>query len=256
MVPLVSTHETTVTMPITLPDGRPVVVSYPRAIDVADLGVRIQSTVEWPVSFQEAGGLRCCHREVNLSYGTVADLYPNAVPAAVYPGAHGSKVLLLHASQRRAPPVPYTSADQLVFQFGGWVAEVWTTVPGSEDRIEPLTEQQQAVWAMNLRAQTRKDGFVVLQPQPPLQPGAPNEVFVYFGDDPHLGGTGTGLLLSPFYCGRPESQTDHRTTRTDADGTTVTWCDPVTGWFVQARGPAAFTTTIATGLELHDAPLQ
>jgi hypothetical protein len=254
MVPLVSTHDTTVTMPITLPDGRRVIVSYPSAIDVAGLGVRIQTTVDWPASFVGAGDLQCCHREVNLSYGTVADLYPNAIAAAVYPGAHGSKVLLFHASQRRAPPVPYANADQLVFQFGRWVAEVWTSVPGAEDRIEPLTEQQQAVWATNLRAETRKDGFVVLQPQAPLQPGAPNAVFVYFGDDPIRGGTGTGLMLSPFYCGRPESPTEHRTTRTDPDGTTVVWCDPATGFAVDARGPTTFTTSIAIGLELHAAP--
>ena len=90
------------------------------------------------------------------------------------------------------------TGSQLVFQFGRWVAEVWTSVPGSEHNIEPLTEQQQAVWAMNLRAETRKDGFVVLQPQRPLQPGPAKEVFVSFGDNPISGGTGTGLFLSPF----------------------------------------------------------
>jgi hypothetical protein len=195
MVPLVSTHDATVTMPISLPNGRRVVVSYPGAVDVAGLGVRFQTTLDWPVSVAGTGGLRCCHREINLSYGTVADLYPNAIAAAVYPGSNGSKVFLFRASQRRVPPVPYADADQLVFQFGRWVAEVWTSVPGAEDRIEPLTVQQQAVWATNLRAETRNDGFVVLHPQPPLQEGAANVVFVYFGDDPVRGGTGTGLLL-------------------------------------------------------------
>jgi hypothetical protein len=251
MVPTVSTHDTTVTMPITLPDGRRVIVSYPSAIDVADLGVTIASAVDWPVGSQVAGEVECCDRIVGLTYATVADLYPNAIPVAVYPGAHGSKVLLFHALQRRIPPQPYLDADQLVFQFGHWVAEVWTTRPG-HDQPGSMTQQQQTTWALSLAGVVQRDGFVVLHPNDPLQPGSPKELWVHFGDDTNLGGTGTGVLLSPFYCGRPESPTEHRTTRTDADGTTVTWCDPATGFAVQARGPTTFTATSASGLELHD----
>ena len=75
--------------------------------------------------------------------------------------------------------------------------------------------------------------------------------FVYFGDNTAPGAT--TLLLSPFYCGRPESPSDRRTTASNTDGTTVLWCDPTTGFVVRAYGPAGFTTAVATSLELRDA---
>ena len=86
MVPMVSTHDTTITMPITLPDGRRVTVSYPKAIDVADLGVMFSIRVNWPVDAHDSGNGECCDRTVILSYAAIADLYPNAVPVAEYPG--------------------------------------------------------------------------------------------------------------------------------------------------------------------------
>ena len=250
MVPTVSTSGATTTMTVTMLDGRRYTVTYPATVDIAGLGLTMSTSMSWPVGPRTAQRQPCCDRTVSLSYTTVADLYPDAVPVAVYPGTHGTKVFLFHATQRRVPAAPYTTADELVFQFGSWVAEVWTAVPGSEATIEPMNTEQQRTWAANLQADARDDGTIVLHPNSPLHAGPPAENFVSFGDHTLIGAT--RLELTPFYCTDTNSQTDTRR-RTIGPGSiaTVAWCDATTGLFVGATGPATFTEPIATSLQLH-----
>jgi hypothetical protein len=256
MIPATRVLGNTVVLPITMPDGRHYELSYPADVDIASLGLRMFAQVDWPVTPQGASAppMQCCDREFMLSYTTVAELYPGATPVRSYPAADGSSVLLFHGAQRRTPPSPYPTGDYLVFQFGPWVAEVWTGVPTSYAVVTPLDEAQRATWASQLRAVVDPDGFLVLQPQAPLQLGDPKYVQVLFGDNANTNTAGTASVsLSQFYCGESGSDTEVRRSFGAAHAESgIAWCDPVTGFHVGAEGSTAFTSAIGTGLVLKE----
>ncbi|MEO8692917.1 MAG: hypothetical protein ABI658_05335 [Acidimicrobiales bacterium] len=250
MIPATGRDGTTVRLPITLPDGRRYELRYPDSIDLAALGVRIYTTVDWPLRGAGTGPLLCCSREFTLTYATIAELYPGAIPLASYRGADGAPVLLFHAAQRTSTPSPYTTADYLVFQLGPWVAEVWDNVPASAN-VEPLDEQQRGTWASQLRAHIDPDGFVVLQPEAPLHLGDPKAVQILIGDTYSVG---PYVMLSQFFCGQPESDSEVRRTFVSGAESGVAWCDPAYGFHVSAAGSTAFTKAIADAFEIRELP--
>jgi hypothetical protein len=246
MIPATREESGVTVLPITLPDGRHYELVYPSRVDVAALGVQLYWAVRWPVSKNAIGYTTCCDREVVLTYSTVAALYPNAAPVATYPGADANVVYLFHSTQRRSLRTPDDTGDYLVYQFGAWVAEISAAVGGPY--LVALDEDQRRTYARSLHGSVDAGGFVQLQPQAPLSADDPKTVQVVFGK---LMTGATFVDLSQFYCGQAESDTDKRRFVAFAGETTVSWCDPVTGFHVSATGPDEFAQTIATALILR-----
>jgi hypothetical protein len=127
---------------------------------------------------------------------------------------------------------------------------VWDSVPPSTN-IEPLDEEQRSTWASHLRAYIDADGFVVLQPEAPLHLGDPKAVQILI-DDTY--GVAPHVMLSQFFCGQPESDSETRRSFGSGAESGVAWCDPAHGFHVSAVGPTAFTTAIANGLAIRELP--
>ena len=250
MIPATHLDGDSVVVPLTTPDGRHFELRYPRTVDIASLGLAVFATVDWPVTAGGTGPNQCCSREINFTYATIADLYPDAVPVAQYQGANGSTVKLFHAAQRRTAPNPYPTADYLVFQFGPWVAEVWDNVPADYAKVTPLDDAQRRTWASLLAARIDAAGFVVIEPQTPLRTGDPKTVQLAFG---RLEKNASSLNLSQFYCDDPGSDTPvHRRFSDSATGGEgVAWCDATTGMHILAEGTTPLVDAIDTGLTIR-----
>jgi hypothetical protein len=182
---------------MTLLDGRRMELRYPRRLEFARLGLRVGTSVDWPV---RRDPLRCCGRVIGAQFTTIAKVYRGAKPIKVYSGARGRRVPYYRASDAGQT----VALNYLVFQFGPWMVEVYDVQrPGDfEDR---MTDTERARWARNFDGHVGRDGFLVLKARKPLQ--LQHDFTLVLG----LGAAGTTQVeISSNSCGMPESDTAER----------------------------------------------
>lgn len=233
MVPVVSVDQGTATLHATLPNGTVVMLTYPADLDLAGLGAQVYATVQLPDPAAATAMYQCCSYSVAFSYASVADLYPSATPASTYDGARGAIVRLFHPSQRRTPPYG-DRADQLVFTFGRWVAEI-PVVRGLQREPERID------LVANLHADIQPDGFPVLRESVDLRRGPEMGTGITFGD----AAIAPQVRILTGFCFDPGSNTAVRRP-IDHPGTEsgLIWRDEDTKLLIEVRGPTTFTTVI------------
>lgn len=205
-VPPTTTENGKTTLPVALPDGETFTMQYPEAMKVAQLGFAGQVGVGWN------GKPRCCGRSVRITYTTIARVYGDAKPIAVYRGAHGENVRFFRAPQG---PGPVDTQEDLAFQFGPWLVTVGNSSTSGPD----LTDQERATWARSLTG-TEVGGYLFLTARAPITLG--NKFIGAFG---FRGGANSVGLTAHAYCTAPESKSSVRKRTTNEGGSiTVSWC--------------------------------
>ena len=138
-----------------LSGGRAEVVLPKGSLDPHRLSFVPGGEVAWPgSSVSDPLG-----RNVQVSRGTVAAAFAGHRRLGEYHDASGR-------------PVPYYGpfdggVNYLGFQFGEWVVRAWD-YPERDPRGPAMTEQQRTFWAAHLDGHVTPDGFLVLDPVPPL----------------------------------------------------------------------------------------
>ena len=238
-VPSTRIEGETAILPMTLLDGRRMELRYPRRLELARLGLRVGTSVDWPV---RRDPLRCCGRVIGAQFTTIAKVYRGAKPIRVYSGARGRRVPYYRASDAGQT----VALNYLVFQFGPWMVEVYDVQrPGAfEDR---MTDTERARWARNFDGHVGRDGFLVLKARKPLQ--LQHDFTLVLG----VGAAGTTQVeISSYACGMPASDTAERRRFVQPSGSVgVAWCDPATGAHVTVEGPPDVVDVAALGLKLR-----
>jgi hypothetical protein len=142
IVPAVRTEGGKAVLPVTFVDGTTAEVVYPKALDLASLGVRPGGSAELVGS---------CARDFTFPPGGESWFAAAGRPLKQFTGADEQPVVLW----------PGRSNDvgrYLVFHFGSWWMGVWDDAGGST-----MTDEQLATWATHLRGRVTPDGFLVLQ---------------------------------------------------------------------------------------------
>jgi len=106
-------------MPVTLPNGGRLEVRYPAALDLAGLGFKPVTYVDWPVRSEP---LRCCGKAVGVSHQSLDDAW-HGEPITTYSGPDERSVSYFPASAAGRT----VALDYLVFEFGAWLVEVTTS---------------------------------------------------------------------------------------------------------------------------------
>jgi hypothetical protein len=239
LVPPTSTIDGVTTLPVTLPDGETTTLSYPEELRIAQLGFAGGIGVNWDV---DPDPLRCCGKQVSVTYDTIEHVYANATPLKVYRGANGESVPYFRASQQ-VPPQP-NPINYLVFQFGPWLVQVYD-VQEAGDFERPMTDDERTTFSRSLTGTLDANGFLVLHAALPLS--VDNAFDGGFGAQPgnHL------ELASHLYCGQAPAggdSTDHRRFR-HGDGTPgVAWCTD--DLHVSATGTNSFVDLVDRGLRV------
>jgi photosystem II stability/assembly factor-like uncharacterized protein len=226
-----------VVMPVTFPDGETTTLRYPPEMKIAQLGFRGDLGVEYPAT----GG-----KVVSITYATVAQVYGDAQPVKVYRGANGATVDYFHAAQAVDPPNA-TKYDELAFQFGPWLVQVYDVQQPGDFEIR-MTDAQRATWARSLTGTLDSNGYLVLHAQEPIAITHNEGQESGFGSEP-----GNVVELDPhLYCNEPGSDTSARR-RGNSGGTHgVSWCVDKE-MHISAHGTARFAELAADQLEI--APL-
>ena len=133
-------------LPLTFPDGTRAVMTYPRRLGVAELGLVPYGSATLP----GAGGrdLLVAHAR-RARFATALNGGTPPRRSATYRGARGTTVVLYDLA--RGP-------HYLAFQFGPWAVLVWDR-PG---RADSLTRAGRAGWARHLTGRTTAGGFLRL----------------------------------------------------------------------------------------------
>jgi hypothetical protein len=227
------------------------VLHYPASLGLAQLGLTFSTMLRWGVG---PGQFLCCSTSVSLTYATLAETYQGS-PEATYRSPTGKTAWLFSAGQRRGPG--NGSREDLVFQFGPWLAEVDTTVSGAQAVTHSMTEADRQMWTDDLDGSLVGGGYLRLHPHPPLgsmAPGSLGAVGVKFGPTDLLGPP--RIIIGDGFCGQPESDTSYRRRFQDAQGPPgVAWCDPASGLHFDASGPELFVDLAATGLTVAATPI-
>jgi hypothetical protein len=137
----------TIVMPAVFPDGARIELRYPRALRLAQLGVRPYSSG----SLGEACTGTYCGRDFNVFYGRSAAAVAGGNVVERYRGSTAPVEL---RRNRRGD-------ERLVFRFGRWTIGVWDG--GS------MTKRDKAVWARSLSGAVTSEGYLVLSARPPLR---------------------------------------------------------------------------------------
>jgi hypothetical protein len=224
VVPSVRIEAGKAVMPVTFLDGTTAEVVYPRALDLAGLGVR-------PAGSAELAG--CCARDFFFPSGGESWFAAAGPPLKQFAGADGQAVVLW----------PGRSDDvgrYLVFHFGSWWMGVWDDAGGST-----MTDDQLAVWATHLRGRQTPDGFLILQATPPLRvagpgPGATAPRLEFGTQD----GRSVALTVEP--CEAP-TQRGSDGARHDAKA-----CHPEWSISVQVQGDRRFVEAVLNELQIRN----
>jgi photosystem II stability/assembly factor-like uncharacterized protein len=239
-VPPTTLQDGLVVLPVTLPDGETFTLRYPPAMRIAQLGFAGSIGVDWPV---ETGKLQCCGNTINLRYTTIAHVYGNAKPVAVYHGPNGKPVPFFHASQAITSSAS-PAVDELVFQFGPWLVRV-QDVQHSGDYADRMTDAQRATWARSLTGTVDSNGYLVLHARAPL---TLTDHFEGLFGSPAARANGLEVA-SHLYCGQTGSDTSARRRFANGDGSRgVSWCSP--GLHLSAFGASTFVDLAATELQV------
>jgi len=246
-VPPTRRHGRVESVTLVLPDGRALVLTYPPALGLAQLGVSFSLAVGWTAGTSRT---MCCWSFVRLTRSPVNAVY-SGQPKATYYSRAGSTVWLYDAAQRAGPTTG--GPERLVFSFGPWLAEVDTQVTSQQHgTTSVMSNADKLMWVNNLNGSVTTDGYLRLRPHAPIAffpPGAMGAVSVIFGHTDR-GGL-PQVLLDDGYCGQPQSDTARRRRGHDAGGPPyVSWCDPPSGLHVNASGPQPFVDVAASGLTL------
>jgi len=234
-------------MPVTLLDGRRLELRYPPDLEVAELGVRPDGGIDWPV---RSDPFRCCGSVLQVRYTTIDAVYRDAEPITTYPGADGRPVAYYHGSDAGRT----TPFDYLVFEFGPWLVEV-PDIQAPGDFEDRKTEEERATWARSLRGSIDPDGYLVLNPVPPLALQVEGELAV-IGGPAAPGGPAIGLphveLFSTEAVCAPDATKENSLERFEFEtGNEVGagWCDAEAGVRIRVSGPKDFVDQAVSGLD-------
>lgn len=239
-------------MPVTLLDGRRFELRYPPGLDLAGLGVLPVGGIDWPVRSEP---FRCCGSQLRVRYTTIEEVYGDAEPITTYPGADGRRVPYYQGSDAgRAAPFDY-----LVFEFGPWLVEV-PNIQRPADFEDRKTEEELATWARSLQGHLDPDGYLVLDPAPPLTLGPLSGELAVIGGPAIPGGRAIGLphveLISPEAVCAPDATKENSLEpfefETD-DEVGAGWCDAEAGVRISVSGPQNFVDRAVSGLEVDRA---
>lgn len=101
----------------------------------------------------------CCERGLDIRHGSIKDIFGDLQPTATYPDARGESAFVFESD-----------IGYLAFQFGSWVVLV-----GAEDLDDPpLSDGEMASLAAHLGGFQTPEGFLVLNPVPPLKAASSN----------------------------------------------------------------------------------
>jgi hypothetical protein len=136
--------------PLVLLDGTRMSLTLPSSVAADIAGFVPGGAAGWEMDM-------CCVRTLNVSYGSVADMYGDRLPDAVYIDGAGQP-----ANFYSEPD----GLDYLVFQFGSWVVRAWDNGPGPG---EQFSEENRTRFATLLNGHETLEGFLVLDPVDPMQ---------------------------------------------------------------------------------------
>lgn len=169
-VPPVSTEGDRTRLPLVFPDGSTVDLVYPKSSDLAQLGFQPEAAVSYSPYREsadppdDASPHPCCGRRLTLKRGTIREVMGDRTPSKVYTGARGQDVLFFDSA---AVDAPAPDLPQLAFQFGAWTVLAFD-YPGSDPRGTRMSDEQRAVFASSLDGHEDGQGFLLLEPRPPL----------------------------------------------------------------------------------------
>ena len=143
-------------LPLVFPDGTTAELRYPRALDLAGLGV-------WPRTSGALGNDPATGRNLLIGYGDPEELTAGTAPVACYQGADRGQVELWRSPD---PEVRF----RLLFRFGAWTVALWD---GNADRL--MEHRDRAAWARSLVGRETATGWLVLRGRRPLRLGAEHE---------------------------------------------------------------------------------
>ncbi len=155
---------------LVFPDGSRVDLLYPNSVDLAQLGFEPEAAVnyspygEGPDRPDRASPQPCCGRGLTIRRGTIREVMGDRVPTKIYRGPRGQDVPFFDSTAIGAGP---PDLPQLAFQFGAWTVLAYD-YPASDPRGTRMTDQQRAVFASNLDGHQNAQGFLLLEPRPPL----------------------------------------------------------------------------------------
>lgn len=141
----------TVEFPITLLDGTRLTLTLPHSL--AD---EIQSLVPGGAASWELDP--CCGRTLEVSYGSIDNVYGDRQPDVTYEDADANPVGFFTEED---------DLDYLVFQYGSWVVRAWD----GDSEGQRFSEENRAMFASLMRGRDTADGFLVLDPVKPMTIG-------------------------------------------------------------------------------------
>jgi hypothetical protein len=240
MVPPVTVEAGRAELRFSLPSGQRYVVSYPESLELAALGAVTGVSVDWVGEAEEPANGTCCDRVVRFRY---------AAPDELFPGIDAERELEPAARVVQRGPSAESGLDDLA--GGGWViisVERWSAaieIAVPSQGFAPISPAEQQKLARAFQATIRPDQFPVLRLGTSFDVHADTAGITFGSFD---GADSPRLELTPFYCGKPGSNTSARR-RFELDGVdSVVWCEPLTGLFVRASGPEQFVDAVADGL--------
>lgn len=173
-------EDNSLVMPVTFPDGSTAELVYSTELDLS--GLRVQ-----PYSSGYGPGFARDFLVYDQPFGEVIDSYEGAELLAEYEDGQGGMVGFW-----RFPP----DGVYLVFEFGSWTVLVYDNV---EDEAR-MGDEDRALWATNFHGQEAKDGFLLLEAEPPLMLAQAGE---HAGPELEFwsrSGDFSGVLLFPGEC--------------------------------------------------------
>lgn len=230
-----------VVMPVLLPNGQRIELTYPRSLALARLGFNPEAEASWNA---RSIPKPCCDRTILSNYMTLREAYGDATPVTTFPGFDGRPVGLYNGAPRGMP-----NTDYLVYRFGPWLVEVDV---GSKRQTfgDAMTEHERAVWARSPVGDVSQDGFLRLKVRAPLENLRSSDNLI-----------GAPRVASPqveLIAGRcsPRSSADVATRNRSVQGDgeqLVAWCDRATGFRIAVTGPSQFVNFAERGLAIRPA---
>ncbi len=214
-----------------LPDGSLVELSYSGEPDLASLGVK---------PFMSAKLEGCCEKQLLIEQGDPALLYRTTDSGSTYPMAGGGS-----AAVYRAHDGP---SQFLVLRFGDWTVGLET---GAGPRA--LTDSQLAEWARSLGGHQTPEGYLVLDPKPPVSlvgAGTADGAGMEIGSIRR-----GGIIVSPRSCTmignvKPIGSAQVSVYRVGRGRSFAYWCLPELKAVVQVYGDDPFITSVLSTLKV------
>jgi hypothetical protein len=218
-------------LPLVLPDGSVVELSYSGEPDLAALGVK---------PFISARLEGCCEKQLLIEHGDPAITYGTTELGTTFPMAGGGS-----AGIYRAHDGP---SRFLVLRFGDWTVGLET---GAGRRA--LTDSQLAEWARGLGGHQTPEGYLVLDPTPPvslLRAGTADGAGIEIGSIRR-----GGLIVSPRSCTmignvKPIGSAQVSVYRVGRGRSFAYWCLPDLKAVVQVYGDDRFLSAVLSSLKV------